>query len=247
MNKKLPAFQFYPGDWMKDTNLRRCTHAAKGLWVDLLCLMFESEDRGVLISSRRAWSDEEIALAVGGDNATVLACLQELISKGVALRRKDGALYSKRMIRDEKTRVQNIENGKKGGNKNLMKTVKEADNPPVKPKTTPSSSSSTSSSLEEINKEPASSPDKPGELTEALAYAQSLQGYDPDVVKHWYASRDSAGWERVNGALIRNWRSDLDAWMLKSASDLASDPSPNRRPSATKQPAQPTRTSQYSW
>jgi hypothetical protein len=247
MNKKLPAFQFYPGDWMKDPNLRRCTHAAKGLWMDLLCLMFESEERGVLISSRRAWSDEEIALAVGGDSTAVLACLQELILKGVALRRKDGALLSKRMIRDEKTRVQNIENGKKGGNRNLMKTVKEGDNPPDKPKPTPSSSSSTSSSLEEINKESSSSPDKPGELAEALAYAQSLQGYDPEVVKHWYASRDSVGWERVNGSLVRNWRSDLDAWVLKHTRDLASSPPPNRRPPATKQPAQPTRTSQYSW
>lgn len=28
---KLPAFQFYPGDWRKDPNLCRCSHAAKGV------------------------------------------------------------------------------------------------------------------------------------------------------------------------------------------------------------------------
>ena len=31
---KLPAFQFYPGDWRKDPNLCRCSHAAKGVWID---------------------------------------------------------------------------------------------------------------------------------------------------------------------------------------------------------------------
>ena len=29
---KLPAFQFYPGDWRKDPSLCRCSHAAKGGW-----------------------------------------------------------------------------------------------------------------------------------------------------------------------------------------------------------------------
>ncbi len=107
--KQLPVFQFYPGDWMKCSNLRRCAHATKGLWIDLLCLLFESEDRSVLVPSRRAWSDEKIALAVGGDNAVVLASLQELTLKGVALRHKDGTLYLKRTIRDEKPRLQSIE------------------------------------------------------------------------------------------------------------------------------------------
>ena len=33
---KLPAFQFYPGDWRKDPNLCRCSHAAKGVWIDMI-------------------------------------------------------------------------------------------------------------------------------------------------------------------------------------------------------------------
>jgi hypothetical protein len=112
--------QFYPGDWMKDPNLRRCSHAAKGVWIDILCLMWESEERGVLVTSQRAWSDEEIALAVGGDNATTLACLAELTLKGVANRRQDGALYSKRMVRDEHKRTLCKEAGKRGGNPMLV-------------------------------------------------------------------------------------------------------------------------------
>jgi hypothetical protein len=31
---KLPAFMFYPGDWQKDPCLRRCSKAAKSVWMD---------------------------------------------------------------------------------------------------------------------------------------------------------------------------------------------------------------------
>jgi hypothetical protein len=43
---KLPSFQFYPGDWMKDPALRSVSLEARGLWIDMLCLLFESGRRG---------------------------------------------------------------------------------------------------------------------------------------------------------------------------------------------------------
>ncbi len=43
---KLPSFQFYPGDWMKDPALRSVSLEARGLWMDMLCLLFESVRRG---------------------------------------------------------------------------------------------------------------------------------------------------------------------------------------------------------
>jgi hypothetical protein len=45
---KLPSFQFYPGDWMKDPDLRRCTPIARGVYIDVLCLMHENTWRGIL-------------------------------------------------------------------------------------------------------------------------------------------------------------------------------------------------------
>jgi hypothetical protein len=45
---KLPFFKFYPGDWMKDPALRSVSIAARGLWIDMLCLMHESDRRGYL-------------------------------------------------------------------------------------------------------------------------------------------------------------------------------------------------------
>ncbi len=69
-----PSFQFYPGDWSSNTNLRRCTHEEKGLWLDILCLMHDSQEYGVL-----RWELAEIALAIGSQRAKV----QRLVDKGV--------------------------------------------------------------------------------------------------------------------------------------------------------------------
>jgi hypothetical protein len=102
---KLPAFMFYPGDWQKDPCLRRCSKAAKGVWMDLLCLLFECPVRGVFVdASGKPWSDEEIAEAIGGDIGANLGHIAELVSKGVAQRDTRGAIFSRRMVRDEQTR-----------------------------------------------------------------------------------------------------------------------------------------------
>lgn len=119
-----PSFQFYPADWLGNSNLRRCNHAEKGVWVDVLCLMHDSQEYGLL-----RWPLAEIAQAVGCQ----LQQLQSLISKGVMkgadtggrcesfvyvprTARKDGepvtlipeqpgpVWYSSRMVRDEHVR-----------------------------------------------------------------------------------------------------------------------------------------------
>jgi len=103
---KLPSFQFYPKDYLADPELSRCSLAARGVWMDLLCIMFQCEERGVLSTSGRAWSDREIAGCVRGSLPEVLSCLRELVLNGVANRTASGALFSKRMVRDEHERKQ---------------------------------------------------------------------------------------------------------------------------------------------
>jgi hypothetical protein len=45
---KRPAFQWYPGDWRRDTALQSCSIAARGLWVEMLNLMHDGEPYGHL-------------------------------------------------------------------------------------------------------------------------------------------------------------------------------------------------------
>lgn len=69
-----PSFQFYPADWSGNNKLRRCTHAEKGVWIDIICLFNDSEEYGVL-----RWSLKEIASAVGCN----LSLVNLLVTKGV--------------------------------------------------------------------------------------------------------------------------------------------------------------------
>jgi hypothetical protein len=71
---KRPSFQFYPGDWTSNSNLRRCSHAEKGVWVDVLCLLHDQEEYGLV-----RWPLKEIAQAV---NCTV-AVLRGIVAKGI--------------------------------------------------------------------------------------------------------------------------------------------------------------------
>lgn len=123
MSRKLPAFQFYPGDWMKDPALRVCSHTTKGVYIDMLCLMFECEQRGVLATGNNPWSDEQVAAAIGGPKDATLSCIAELLAMGVVSRNQAGAIFSRRMVRDEENRRKLAENGAKGGRpKNQTKT-----------------------------------------------------------------------------------------------------------------------------
>lgn len=105
----------------------------------MLCLMFECEDRGVLATGGEPWTDEDIAAASGGDISEGLSCISELLRKGVAHRNNSGAIFSKRMVRDEQTRKERIKAGSTGGSRTQANRKQS-----VKQKQTPSSSSSSS-------------------------------------------------------------------------------------------------------
>lgn len=51
---KQPAFQFYIGDWLKDTGT--LSLESRGAWIDLLCFMWHSKDRGLLCYTIQEYS-----------------------------------------------------------------------------------------------------------------------------------------------------------------------------------------------
>lgn len=77
---KRPAFQFYPADWRNNIKLRRCSDAAKGAWIELLCAFHDSEEYGVL-----RWKIAEISRVLGVKKSSI----SELILHGV-LKGSDG-------------------------------------------------------------------------------------------------------------------------------------------------------------
>jgi hypothetical protein len=71
---KRPAFQFYPKDWSGNQKLRRCSEAARGAWINILCTLHDSEEYGVV-----RFPLVELVDAAG----VKMKSAQELVAKGV--------------------------------------------------------------------------------------------------------------------------------------------------------------------
>lgn len=141
---KMPAMQFYPADWRKDLAVQSLGYHDRGVWFEMLCLMHESSERGVLLLAGLPMQDDVIARLLGLDNQTFNQTLTSLLTYGVAKRRDgDKAIYSKRMVADDQLCEIRRKAGKLGGNPLLLKQKRTTGDIQIP---TPSSSSSTSSS-----------------------------------------------------------------------------------------------------
>ena len=117
---KLPAFQFYPGDWLKDPELRSVSAAARGLYIDIICVLFESKTKYKLDIPSQMNEATVVSRRTGVPKKQVERLLKELEIAGVLVRDEKGVIYSKRMKRDEELRKIRREAGKLGGNPNLL-------------------------------------------------------------------------------------------------------------------------------
>lgn len=130
---KLPAIQFYPGDWLRD-DIAGCSLAAQGLWLRMMFLMHDSDRYGYLAKNGVPIPPASAALRCGTNLEQYTTLLAELDLHGVPSRTDDGIIYSRRMVRDAKAREEGKRFGKLGGNPALThphkRGVKGGDNPP---------------------------------------------------------------------------------------------------------------------
>lgn len=111
-----PSFQFYPGDWLEEPGLKLCSLAAQGLWIHLICRMWYSPERGVLRKQNGSKAQaNDIAVWTGTPEAQIKDTLRELQAEQVCSTHDDGTIYSRRMVRDERTRKARADAGAKGG------------------------------------------------------------------------------------------------------------------------------------
>lgn len=163
---KRPAFQFYPADWRNDAGLKLCSLSARGLWIEMICIMHAAEPYGHLCAAGRPLDTRDLSKLVGESERDVKKWLDELVRNNVCSS-EEGDIISRRMVRDESLRELRAaggeagsefghlgaEHGKKGG-----RPRKETGDkiPPLNPP--PSSSSSSSSSNNEDTAPSAKSP-----------------------------------------------------------------------------------------
>lgn len=120
---KLPAIQFYPGDWLRDS-ISGCSLAAQGLWLRILFLMHDSPRYGYLCSTDgTAIPPESVARRCGCHLEQYDALLLELDRANVFSRNPDGLIYSRRMVRDHRERSQNAERQKRFREKKALRNA----------------------------------------------------------------------------------------------------------------------------
>lgn len=129
-----PGLFVFASDWRSEPTLLLCSEGARLLWWEMLLLMSESEPRGYLLVRDRQPTPQELAVLTRTDHLQVEARLAELEANGVFSRTRTGLIYSRRIVRDEKTAREAVENGKKGGNPTITKQREKPAgvNPPVK-------------------------------------------------------------------------------------------------------------------
>ena len=113
---KLPALQFYVGDWRKDPGIQGLDYESRGVWLEILLMMHESEDRGKLLLCGKAMPIEALAQNLGLDPSKAEQVVSKLEAYGVASRDEDtGALINRRMVREEAKRQAKVKAGRLGG------------------------------------------------------------------------------------------------------------------------------------
>jgi hypothetical protein len=117
----------------------------------MICHMHQSAEYGFLKVNGKVIHVANLARMVGSTLPEVEGWLKELNDAGVFSCGSDGAIFSKRMLRDEEVRKSRADGGKLGGNPKLLNSKKVADkvNLLANLQPTPSSSSSSSSSLKQ--------------------------------------------------------------------------------------------------
>lgn len=246
--KKRPASQYYWGDWHRDLALQSCPLAARGLWHEMNCLMHQGEPYGHLtMPNGKVMTPAQLANLAKISERECKKLVEMLEDAGVFSRTTEGAVFSRRMVRDEALRntraaggkggaehgIKGAEHGSKGGRPAKPRGVSDAPlETPLKPP--PSSSSSSSALAEEKENPPASrgSPTtkgsrlgldwEPGETGLAFAEQQGLRNGKASAelarFRDYWASQP--GQKGVKADWQATWRN----WVRKASEQLGGKP-----------------------
>jgi hypothetical protein len=120
--------KFYPRDWRGDQALRAVSLAARGLWIECLCIMHEAKPYGHLVLNGQQVEGATLARMTGVPVDEVTALMAELRQAGVLSMTGKGVVFSRRMTKDH-ARAQK---GRKAANKRWSQTsddVEQSDAP----------------------------------------------------------------------------------------------------------------------
>lgn len=128
--------KFWWQDWQADQALRSCSLAARGLWMDMLCIAHSGTPRGHVTINGQAVTTKRLATLAGTTEKECAKLLAELEEAGVFSRTPEGVVFSRRMVRD----TEHAEAGREAVGKRWTKRDEPSGGPtstPITPPITP--------------------------------------------------------------------------------------------------------------
>ena len=116
-----PWMKFYTSDWRSDPRLKMCSPGARGMWIEMICLMHEATPYGHLLIHGQPPNEAQLASLTGIPSAELHDLVAELERFGVFSRTKEGVIYSRKLVRMASEAAKARKNGKRGGNPSLRK------------------------------------------------------------------------------------------------------------------------------
>lgn len=101
-NDKTRSIAFFPSDWRADSDLAFCSLAARGLWIEMLCIMHGCTPYGHLTKNGQPMSVKDLSLLVKSDPEEVSVLLKQLAEANVFSTTNNGIIFSRRMVRTNK-------------------------------------------------------------------------------------------------------------------------------------------------
>jgi hypothetical protein len=173
---KAPAFQFYVRDWLSDPQLRQASPASRGIWIDMLCFMWESETRGEL-----SGTVQSLARMLGVSEVELDAFCHEAVTLKFATvteRNKIITVVNRRMKRESDVK----ESNKIRQRRHRERACNAQNNGQYNEIITAHSSSSSSPSRKNTKEIPAASPD-PNPVTTPTVAPDGASSDDEDFFK----------------------------------------------------------------
>jgi hypothetical protein len=203
---KLPWVKWYWSDWLSAHDLRACSLAARGLWIEMLAIMARSSKKGLLLANEKPMDSKTLAKIVSESPSIVEGLLRELYDNGVYSTLPDGTIINRRLYRESELSQKRADAGRLGGLRGKQIGSKEGEEGEANEE---QASASASSSLLSFNKnlkswEGITDDDKAGWLE---AYPACNIDIELSKMKEWIMSNPAKGKKSNYRRFITNWLS----------------------------------------
>lgn len=123
-----PSQQWYWDDWFSAFDVRLCSLAARGLWIDMLGIMWKAKPRGALIINGKLVDNKMLAHVVNTTEIEVEKLLRELELRNVFSKLENGTIICRRVYFNELERKVLSEKRADAGRKGMEKRWQGMDN-----------------------------------------------------------------------------------------------------------------------